>query len=190
MANNPQIGTELSSIDFKSMIGGPLVAVIQAQAQSALATVDFIKSVGFADDETPIYVDFKYKKYVPDDDGVMEDKDFILTVPILSLLPIPSIMIKDVTIDFNAKINSVQVSQSASNSSFGASLTANAGFKALAMTAKLSCSFSSSKSSSSSDKTDRTYSLAIHVHAVQDELPEGLDRVLRILENSITDVEA
>ena len=39
------IGQELSSIDFQSMIGGPLNAVIKAQAQSAQTSVDFIKSV-------------------------------------------------------------------------------------------------------------------------------------------------
>ena len=40
------IGDELSSIDFQSMIGGPLDAVVRAQAQSAQTSVDFIKAVG------------------------------------------------------------------------------------------------------------------------------------------------
>ena len=43
----PSPGQELSSIDFESMIGGPLVAVINAQAQAAMSTVNFIKEVGF-----------------------------------------------------------------------------------------------------------------------------------------------
>ena len=43
----PTPGQELSSIDFESMIGGPLVAVINAQAQAAMSTVNFIKEVGF-----------------------------------------------------------------------------------------------------------------------------------------------
>ncbi len=69
-------GQELSSIDFESMIGGPLIAVVNAQAQSAMTTVDFIKSVGFEHNDTndgktgsPKYVTFKYPKeispYVP-----------------------------------------------------------------------------------------------------------------------------
>lgn len=68
-------GQELSSIDFRSMIGGPLGAVVDAQAQAALSTVDFIKAVGFTPDsidETtgavtpgiPVYVSFKYPKMV------------------------------------------------------------------------------------------------------------------------------
>src|SRR5262245_5340551 len=78
----PNPGQELSSIDFASMLGGPLVAVVNAQAQAAMSTVNFIKEVGFnkpppnteaagGDTSTldPIYVTFKYPKeispYVP-----------------------------------------------------------------------------------------------------------------------------
>jgi hypothetical protein len=70
MATNP--GQELSSINFSNMIGSPLRAVIEAQAESALSTVNFIKAVGFkqgnsTDPEAgntgdPIYVTFKYPK--------------------------------------------------------------------------------------------------------------------------------
>jgi hypothetical protein len=45
--SNYSTGQELSSIDFQSMIGGPLGAIVDAQAQAALSSVDFIKSVGF-----------------------------------------------------------------------------------------------------------------------------------------------
>ena len=41
------IGEELSSIDFQSMIGGTLDAVVRAQAQSAQTSVDFIKGSFF-----------------------------------------------------------------------------------------------------------------------------------------------
>jgi len=65
-------GQELSSINFSNMIGSPLRAVIEAQAEAALSTVNFIKAVGFkqgssTDPEAgntgdPIYVTFKYPK--------------------------------------------------------------------------------------------------------------------------------
>ena len=62
MATNP--GQELSSINFGSLIGGPLCAVIEAQTQAARSTADFIKSVGFDPNNNPIYVSFKYPKEV------------------------------------------------------------------------------------------------------------------------------
>lgn len=71
--SNYNPGQELSSINFAGMIGGPLSAVVEAQSQAALSTVDFIKAVGFTpdtEDETtgditpgkPVYVTFKYPK--------------------------------------------------------------------------------------------------------------------------------
>jgi hypothetical protein len=44
----PNPGRELSSIDFASMLGRPLVAMINAQAQAAISTVNFIKEVCLA----------------------------------------------------------------------------------------------------------------------------------------------
>jgi hypothetical protein len=73
--SNYNPGQELSSIDFSSMIGGPLGAIVDAQNKAAMTTVDFIKAVGFTPDSvdeatgevtpgTPVYVNFKYPKMV------------------------------------------------------------------------------------------------------------------------------
>lgn len=69
MAN---LANEVSSIDFGSIIGGSLNAVVNAQSESAKTTVNFIRSVGFeqtgdgSEGATgkPIYVSFKYPKEV------------------------------------------------------------------------------------------------------------------------------
>lgn len=192
------IGDELSTIDFQSMIGGPLLAVIKAQAQAAQTSVDFIKSVGFnASDATenpgkPTMVTFTYDK-------ILETKDaegritqtitpFNLTVPILTMLPIPYIRVEEVTIDFNAKINSVSETTTTNSSELKASLAVKGGWGPVS--AELKCSYSNKKSTSATEKTERTYSLAIHVRAVQDELPAGLEKLLGILENNIKDVPA
>jgi hypothetical protein len=193
------IGQELSSIDFQAMIGGPLNAVVKAQAQSAQTSVDFIKSVGFnAADATedpgkPTMVTFKYDKPVESKDkdtGVITVTavPFTLTVPILTMLPIPFIRVEETTIDFNAKINSVTESTTASSTELNASLAVKGGWGPVS--AELKCSFSNKKSTSATDKTERTYSLAIHVRAVQDELPAGMEKLLGVLENNIKEVEA
>lgn len=189
------IGQELSSINFESMIGGPLNAVIRAQAQSAQTSVDFIKSVGFnEDDGKPTMVTFSYDKPVEGTDadgnpnGVFTPTKFDLTVPILTMLPVPFIRIEETTIDFNAKINSVQESTTSSSTSLNTSLSVKAGWGPVS--ASLKASFSTKKSSSATSKVERTYSLAIHVRAVQDELPAGTERLLGILENSIQEVPA
>lgn len=184
------IGDEISSIDFQSMIGGPLNAVVRAQAESAQTSVDFIKSVGFKEDNTPQMVSFQYTKPVENKgtDGsiTIVPTQYELTVPLLTMLPIPFIRVEETTIDFNAKINSVQQSSTSSSHELGAELSAKAGWGPFSVSLKASYSFK--KQTSSSTKTERTYSMAIHVRAVQDELPAGTDRLLNILESNIQEV--
>ncbi len=212
----PSPGQELSSIDFESMIGGPLVAVINAQAQAAMTTVNFIKEVGFkkpktegvagedSSTEEPIYVTFKYMKetvpYQPavpaDPSGTPAGSDYVpavyepqeLTVPILTMLPIPFIRIDLTTIDFNAKINSVEYRKTDTRLKVDASLEAKAGW--LWGSAKLKVSTSYQRSSQQGNTVNRTYSLVIHVKAVQDEMPAGMEKILSILEGAITSAPA
>jgi hypothetical protein len=209
----PNPGQELSSIDFESMIGGPLVAVINAQAQAAMSTVNFIKEVGFkkpkkeeeaggdTTTEEPIYVTFKYPKeiapYQPaveaDPEAVppIKAKDAVpavyetqeLRVPILTILPIPFIRIDSTTIDFNAKINSVEYRKTNTALKVDASLEAKAGW--LWGSAKLKVSTSYQRTSQQGNTVNRTYSLAINVKAVQDEMPAGMEKMLGILEGVI-----
>jgi len=184
------IGQELASLDFEAMIGGPLNSVVRAQTQSAITSVDFIKSVGFDEDNVPTMVDFEYKKPIEktDDKGVVTVKEekFKLSVPILTMLPIPFIRIEETTIDFNPKINSVQESTTSSSHDLNTSLSAKGGWGPVS--AKLKVSYSYQKKSSSGSKTERTYSMKIHVRAVQDELPAGTERLLGILESAIEEV--
>lgn len=210
----PAPGQELASIDFESMLGGPLVAVVNAQAQAAMSTVNFIKEVGFkkqsgdqlAGDDTgteePIYVTFKYPKEIspyqpaiaadptatppvaakPAVPAVYETQQ--LQVPILTMLPIPFIRIDLTTIDFNAKINSVEYRKTDTNLKVDASLEAKAGW--LWGSAKLKVATSYQRTTSQGNTVDRTYSMAVHIKAVQDEMPAGMEKVLSILEGAIT----
>lgn len=203
----PTPGQELSSIDFESMIGGPLVAIVNAQAQSAMTTVNFIKEVGFkkiegdqtpesAETGDPIYIKFKYPKelspYQPattDEDGntvaaqpaVYETQT--LEVPILTIVPIPYLRVEEATIDFKAKINSMSYRKTDTQFKVDASLEAKAGW--LWGSAKLKVSTSYQRNTQEGNSVNRTYSLDIHVKAVQDEMPGGMEKILGILEDAI-----
>lgn len=109
--------------------------------------------------------------------------DMKLEVPILTMLPIPFIRIEETTIDFNAKINSVEEAKTDSSFKIDASLEASAKFAFVS--AKLNVSTSYQRNTSSGYKVDRTYSMAVHIRAVQDEMPAGTERILGILEDAI-----
>lgn len=216
----PNPGEELSTINFESLIGGPLIAVVNAQAQSAIATVNFIKTVGFkqkaSEDEfggdtgttDPIYVSFVYPKetqpYVPRvladpgdpaadppippveaaDPVPAQYEDHELRVPILTMLPIPYLRVEEATVDFNARINSVEYRKTDSTLKFSSKFEGKYG-NFLTGSVKLNTSFSYQKNTQAGSRVERTYSMAVHVRAVQDEMPAGMERILGILEDAI-----
>lgn len=197
-------GRELSSIDFESMLGGPLSAVVNAQAQAAMTSVMFIKEVGFEPKSSdPVYVSFKYPKevspYLPSVEEELDDEgnvvtppreaqaavweEMTLTVPILTMLPIPFIRVEETTIDFNAKINSIETTERSSDFKLDSEAKASAGWGFGKASLKVSASYQSK--SRTGTETKRTYSLAVHIRAVQDEMPAGMERLLGILEDAI-----
>jgi len=213
-------GTELASLDFGNLIGGPLTAVITAQSMAAQSSADFIKSVGFYQEgqtdkdgndigNTPIYVDFKYPKeitpYQPAIPAVAavpatsttpavpavaavpavpaEYQVMQFSVPILTMLPIPFIKVDIITIDFNAKITSMETQRQSADLSVGVQLEVKQRWPG--GSAKLNASVAYKKSTSSGSSVERTYSMAIHVQASQDEMPAGMEKLLGILEGAM-----
>lgn len=174
--------SELNSLDFSVYIGGPLQAAVNAQNAASLAQVDFIKSVGFkeASSSTPnsqpelTYVDFEFQSVADGTTGTRKIK-----VPLLTMLNVPSIRIEEITIDFNAKLTSVETKNT--NTVVGTDVTTNAGIKL----ASLKVSASYKKTTNTGSNVEKTYTMAVHVRAVNDELPAGLDRILALLESEI-----
>lgn len=113
-----------------------------------------------------------------------------IEVPILTMMPIPFIKIEHADIDFNVKINSVSSTSTNESSNTNVSNKTDAGIKGgwfnkYSASTSLSASFSNQKSSNSSEKVQKDYSLNISIHAVQDDMPAGMSRILDILEESI-----
>lgn len=193
----------LTSIPFGHLIGGPMKAAIEAQALAAKTTVDFIQTVGFEQkNDDPFSTDdnnadvgevrnvvFSYTQV--NDKG--ESTAASLTVPILTIIPIPFIRIDEMTIDFMAKINEMQSSSNTATSTrmnnhkyqtkfkFGwGGWGASGGFSA-------SHSSKHSSTASSNSKFQTEFTMNVHVRAVQDDVPAGLSRMLNILEAAIKD---
>ena len=168
---------ELNSLDFSNYIGGPLQAAVEAQNNASLAQVNFIKEVGFESDGNALrYVKFKYEK--------TGSGTVTLQVPLLTMLTLPAIRIEEITIDFNAKLTSVETTKV--DSTLGADASLSAGFGKMV---SLKSSVSYKKSTSTSSNVEKTYSMAVHVRAVNDEMPTGLQRILDIMEANIKEGE-
>ncbi len=189
--SSADFAAELGSIDFATIIGGPLDACVTAQTNASLSTVDFIKEVGFDKDDKLRYVDFShtkskvnpnYQSTNPDlpagtnttDEYIEEDVK--LTVPFISVLSIPSLRIETCEINFNVKLNSTYTKDVSSE--FGIDVGVKGGGLGAV---KFDVSVSYKRSSATGIKVEKEYSLGVKVVATNDEMPAGLEKVLGML---------
>ncbi len=182
----PDLLQELKGLDFSVYIGGPLQAAVEAQHVASLSQAEFINDVGFEMEggaKKLRYVEFKYMKKVPKEDGTgLKEQETTVSVPFISMLTIPSLRIDEMTIDFNVKLEHVVTREASSEFNFSSS--GQGGF----FFAKFKASTSYTSKSSRGETEQRQYNLSVHVKAVNDELPAGLDRILSLLEDSIAAV--
>lgn len=121
--NRSRATQELQSIPFRHLIGAPLTAIVQAQAQAAQTTIEFIERVGFTPDasdptklgRTPT-VKFEYNKV--SENGTL--KDASLEMPVLSIVPIPFIRIESTEINFTANITETETIDVKTSTAVGA----------------------------------------------------------------------
>jgi len=107
--------SEVKSLPLYQIMGAPVLALVQAEAQAAQATAEFIERVGFVVSEDDGLDDardvdhigqlrmftFHYQK--PGATGGMQD--FQVQIPLLSLIPIPSVQVKEAEIEFDVHIH-------------------------------------------------------------------------------------
>eukprot|EP00013_Stygamoeba_regulata_P028408 CAMPEP_0177655806 /NCGR_PEP_ID=MMETSP0447-20121125/15185_1 /TAXON_ID=0 /ORGANISM="Stygamoeba regulata, Strain BSH-02190019" /LENGTH=248 /DNA_ID=CAMNT_0019159793 /DNA_START=37 /DNA_END=783 /DNA_ORIENTATION=+ len=212
---------ELQSIDFDKIIGGPLMAAIEAQATSAMVTINFIKEVGFrrlpekekekgkkdkdlvekdyapghtkgnpgdTDFGSPINVTFKYERKLPN--GFPQPVS--ITVPFLTMLPIPTLRMDSVEIEFLAKITTMStvdisstMTKNESQQSVEALSDSTNEDKPWQSMSTMSGLIQNQKTLASGTQISRDFSLSVQVKARQDELPAGIDRIISILEGLI-----
>ncbi len=198
-----RIASALRSLPLEDAIGAPLNAAVRAQAFAAKTTVDFIQEVGFIKDkDDPMgtavadggdsesgkvrNVTFSYEVQNADD----EKEKVKLIVPILTIVPIPFLRIDAMTIDFRFRITE-QTSTYSTDQLTTNENTIKKKNKSFWFFFRRARSYSGTFTSSNSSVAKRssrflsTATLDVHVHAVQDEIPAGLGRVLNILEDTI-----
>jgi hypothetical protein len=193
---NPNFPGELGSIPYETIIGGPLNAAVEANADASMTAAKFIQDVGFQEAEDdweserrPVYVTFSYKKKVVDEtSGAETTKEFEMRVPLLLLVNIPYFEVSKVTVDFNVKLQSVQTYATSSKFDIDSEVKGKQGWFTGNVKWKVSASYQRQKSQS--QKIERTYDQSVHVEAESVEPPTGVTRVFDVLEETITETEA
>ena len=155
-SGNEAMISYMKALPFDNIIGAPLMACIKAQQTSAQATWDAIRTMGFENEEEVAMVSFLFQQ------GGLTRK---ITVPLLTLIPIPYMQIDSVDLKFRAGM---------STSSDGT------------ITAKYSNTMDSQAARTS--KYNVTNEIDINIHATTSGMPAGIAKMLEIFTNHCIDV--
>lgn len=171
----------LQGLPFDNLIGGPLNACISAQADAAQSTLNFIEQVGLNEDENgnkeAVYVYFSF---------IQNGRKAVLSVPLLTIVPIPYICINTIDINFKASVSGVE------SSSFTNSLSEDYSRETKTekkkgwfrkKTTSINTSFSSKKDSTATKNSSFSIEATIDVavHASQESMPAGMAKILEML---------
>lgn len=121
-----------------------------------------------------------------------------LQVPIISMMPIPFIRVEEGEIDFNAKITSMEfkrvttdlrtsadLSIDNENTNENLSFSGTLNYNKNVNTVNLKTSISFQRNSIKGHKIDKTFHMGVKIKIGQEEMPEGMERLLGILEDAI-----
>ncbi|MGH6894582.1 MAG: DUF2589 domain-containing protein [Dongiaceae bacterium] len=184
----------IRALQLHELIGAPLVAMIQADALAARATLEFVESVGFvaangqagADDASRLRMArFRYEKL--DENGAATS--FVAEVPVLSLVPIPSLQIKEARLTLAAKIVDIAADSPTATARLAATASGSATPAAGAISARRLQIFAKPVASSGSKTQEvrSSFDLDIQITLGQADIPIGMEKIFALLDQAIRD---
>lgn len=196
MANElVNISSQFQGLPMGDLIGGPLNAACDAQIRLAQATADFIKVIGFLPPLDPARnpggvgdtrtASFKFKRPMdstdPNRPGIAEE-EVELEVPLLAIVKVPNLAISTVDITFDMEVKSSFSSHESSDTSASLDATAQVGWGVFSAKVHIQGSVATHKENTRSSDNSAKYHVS--VHAEDKGMPEGLARVLDILQTA------
>ncbi len=156
----------METLYFHEIIGSPIRAIIEGETLAAQATAQFIKEVGFIDSKKEDdfgslrMLTFSYEK--TDEEGNLVIAT--IQVPLLSILPIPMMQIKQTDLDYNISIINVEDDKATESK-------------------KLLTVFRENNNGANS----QSYNIKINMKIEQSDIPVGLSKMFNIMENAVTE---
>jgi hypothetical protein len=188
---------QFQGLPMGDLIGGPLNAAADAQVKLAQSTANFINRVGFSTDLTRSpperkmrYVDFEFERpkelpgtgSPPGAPTVVAEK-VKLTVPLLSIVPVPNLQVDTVDVTFDMEVKSSTSHKDSQDLEVGWDAKIQAGYGPISASVEVNGKVATHQENTRSSDNSAKYHVA--VHATNHGMPEGLQRVWDIMASSI-----
>lgn len=175
---NDDVTDKFRGLPMSELIGAPLIAAADAQQRLAGIAWDFYQKIayeGTGKDKKTRLLEFDLERPIVEDGktgGTLKQK---VSAPFIGLVPIPSLLVDKVDVDFQMEVTDTNVSKSSSSMSAETSASA----KWFGVTASVSGKVSSSRENTRT--TNQTAKYQVHVTASQQRPTEGLSKLMDIM---------
>ena len=160
------------------LISAPLIAVNEAQQQLAASSLDFYNKIAFEDGAKTRCLEFDLKRPVMGP-GDIREQEVKVKAPFLGLVPIPSLLIDDVNIDFQMEVTDALTSKSSENVDMSADVPPKWFGSSVSVQGKVRTSRENTRS------TDQNAKYQVSVSASQQRQMEGQSKLMDIMESCI-----
>lgn len=168
-----QIAEMMGGLPMETLIGSPLTSVVKAQKGLAEVMIDYVESVGYSDKEKSLarMMKFEMDKPVIGDDAVTTTK-MTVQAPLLGLLPMPSLLVDKVNIDFQMEVSATENATAKTNAEASTSISGGCSWLKASVSGKVSTSKENTRSTNQSAKYQ------VHVEANQQPLTECFSKLM------------
>jgi hypothetical protein len=188
LRDDPPVADRFKGLPMRELIAGPLLAAAEAQEKLASVAWDYYQKIGFREDkdgkptaETRT-LDFTLERPI-EQGGEMKTFTQKVSAPFIGLMPVPSLLIDRVDVDFQMEVTDTNTSKSSTTADVETKISA----KWWTVTAELSGKVSTSRENTRT--TNQTAKYQVHVTASQQKPTEGLSRLMDIMASCIEPVQ-
>lgn len=170
---------KFKGLPMRELIAAPLIAAAEAQQELAATAWNFYKQIAFDDDgKTARVLEFDIKRPIQQD-GVMTTMPQSVKAPFIGLMPIPSLLIDRVDVDFQMEVTDTSNVKSTIN----AKVETKVSGKSWLISAEISGKVTTARENTR--MTNQTAKYQIHVSASQQPQTEGLSKLMDIMASCI-----
>jgi hypothetical protein len=175
---------QFKGLPLRELIAAPLIAACESQQQLAATALNFYKKIAYEDENSgkARTLDFELERPVQTPGGVGTSK-IQVKAPFIGLVPVPSLLIDNIDIDFQMEITDSSTSKSSESAEFSSTVSAKWFTASVDIQGKVTSSRDNTRS------TNQTAKYQIHVSASQQKQTEGLSKLMDIMASCVEPIE-
>ncbi|MCS3338963.1 DUF2589 domain-containing protein [Parabacteroides distasonis] len=177
---DPNVTDNLKGLPMRELIAAPLIAAAEAQQELAATAWNFYQQIAFdgKSGNKARILEFDIKRPIQQD-GKMTTMPQSVKAPFIGLVPIPSLLIDRVDVDFQMEVTDTSNVKNTTNAEVEAKASAKHWFINAEISGKVTTARENTR------MTNQTAKYQIHVTASQQPQTEGLSKLMDIMASCI-----